>query len=90
MAFWNKKHNETLNSAEFESCTKKIIELNAKFEELSVKYKMLETNYDNLRGMFNRKLNKLKKEDIEEEVTEEKDINNPVILPDNGRFTFGR
>ena len=84
MSFFQKKQkNETLNSAEYESCAKKLVELSARIEELENKFKILTTNYDNLRGNFNRKLKGLK---AEEESEETQGINNPVILPYNGTF----
>lgn len=79
MSFWRK--NDPINSQEYEKIVKRLIDIDARMEDLSVKYKILETNYNDLRGKFNRKLSGLKKED---EQVEEKDINNPVILPWNG------
>lgn len=82
--FWKK--NEDLNSDEYEKLTKRIIELSAKFEELENKFKILGTNYDNLRGNFNRKLSGIKKEDPSEADEETKTINKPILLDINGNF----
>lgn len=84
-----KKSNETrLNSSEYEHISKKIVELVTDIEELKNKFKILSTNYDNLRGNFNRKLSGLKGEEKvepkEEESEEAKSINNPMFLPDYG------
>lgn len=81
MSFWNKK---PLNSEEYEKLQKKIIDLDAKIEKANVDLKILQTNYDNLRGNFNRKLAGIKKEEAQEFDEGEKSINNPVILPVNG------
>lgn len=83
MSFWKKRNNETLNSVEYESLAKKLVEVSTRIEELENKFKILTTNYDNLRGNFNRKLKGLK---AEEEPEETQSINNPVILPYNGTF----
>lgn len=81
MSFW--KRNE-INSAEFEALSKKITECNSTIEDLRLKFKILETNYDNLRGQFNRKLSGIKKEEEPEEKSQ--GINNPVILPHHGFY----
>lgn len=81
MSFWR---NKSLNSDEYEKLTKKIIEFDSKIEKAIVDLKILQTNYDNLRGNFNRKLSGIKKEEATESTEQEKDINNPVILPWNG------
>jgi archaellum component FlaC len=89
MSFWQKKNERYLNSEEFESISKKITSLSSELEEIKNKFKVLETNYDNLRGNFNRKLRQIRFEDEEEQEQETKSINNPVILPEN-EFTFKR
>lgn len=82
MSFWR---NKNLNSDEYEKLQKKIIDLDAKIEKANVDLKILQTNYDNLRGNFNRKLSGIKKEEAELTQKEEtQSINNPVILPWNG------
>jgi len=80
--FWLKKEKSVVNSREYESLCKKLIEISTHIEEIELKLKILSTNYDNLRGQFNRKLTGLKTE--EEKKTE--NINTPVILPHNGDF----
>lgn len=82
--FWKKKSE--LNSAEYEKIWKQVIELNARVDDLANKQKIQETNYENLRGNFNRKLSGIKKAEMSEEEEETKSINNPVILPFNGNF----
>jgi len=83
MSFWNKKQ---INSDEYEKLTKKIIELNSDVSDLTAKIRILTSDNSNLRGLFNRKLTGLKKEEIPEETTEEKDINNSILVPYSGNF----
>lgn len=84
MGFFSKSK---LNSDEYEAITKKFTDLRASYEELQQKVKLMQTDIDNLRGRFNQKLSRIKKEDFDETETKEETINNPVILPDNG-LTF--
>lgn len=87
---WFKKKNEisAIHSEEYEQLSKKFVALLENVRELEVKFRILETNIDNLRGNFNAKLKKMRQEEIIEEKEEEtKDINNPVILPYDG-FRF--
>jgi len=85
MWFQKNKEKQFLTSYEFESLSKKFIELYSEVENLKIKIKILETNTDNLRGNFNTKLRRIKKEELEEEPTDPKEtINNPVILPYGG------
>jgi len=86
MNFLKKKPKDVINSGEYEKLSKKNTELLSELEELKVKFNILRTDMDNLRGNFNRKLNKIKQEDLAEEETKEQSINNPVILPYNGSF----
>ena len=82
---WFQKKNESLNSREYESCSKKLTELSGKIEELDTKFKILGTNYDNLRGQFNRKLSGIKKEEQTEEMQETETNKNPsIFLTPNG------
>ena len=69
-----------------EKIWKQIIELNARVDNMENQIKIQNTNYDNLRGNFNRKLSGIKKEEKELEEEEQKSINNPVILPYSGSF----
>jgi flagellar biosynthesis chaperone FliJ len=80
--FWNKK----INSDEYEKLAKKITEMSEEISTVSNNLKILETNYNDLRGKFNRKLAGIKQSENNDSITEEKDINNPVILPWNGTF----
>jgi len=77
-----KNDNLLINSEEYEKLTKRIIEIQGDISELKNIVRILETNYNNLRGNFNRKLLGVKKE----EVDETQSINNPVLLPFNGSF----
>lgn len=86
MIFWKKNKNEdTLNSKEYESLCKKLIELSSELEDLKIKLKILTTDQNNLRGNFNRKLGGLKKEEKTEEATEtETNLKPNVFLSPNG------
>lgn len=65
-----------------------IKELTLELDILKNKFKIMETNYNDLRGKFNRKLSPLQKQESEkEDITEEtqnKDINKTVFLTPNG------
>jgi cell division protein FtsB len=77
--------NESLNSAEYEKLSKRITELVTEIETLRTKFKILETNYDNLRGNFNRKLAGIKKDEKAEEIVEtENNIKPSIFLSPNG------
>jgi len=78
--FWSKKNEIT--SIEYEKLSKRVIELFSELEDIKVQVKILGTNYDNLRGNFNRKLAGVKKEEETEKT--EKDINKSVFLSPNG------
>lgn len=79
------RHNESINSSEYEKLSKRIIELLAEIETLRTKFKVLETNYDNLRGQFNRKLSGIKKDEKIEELAEtENNIKPNIFLSPNG------
>jgi len=86
MNFWRRNENKVLHSEEYEKLSKRFIETASIVEELQNKFKILETNYNDLRGKFNRKLSGIKKEELEEDKEETQTINNPVILPYNGSF----
>lgn len=81
MALFFKK--SVVNSEEYEKLTKKLIDISSKLDMLDARVKALITDMDNLRGQFNKKLSKIKKDDMEEKT---ENINNPVILPYNGTF----
>lgn len=87
MAFWNKR---VMNSDEYEKLTKKITDLTSDFQKLEARTNGIVTDIANLRGRFNQKLSRIKKEELEDTDEETKDkeesINNPVILPHNGFF----
>lgn len=80
---WFKKNNESaLNSKEYESVCKKLVEVSSKLEELQNSFKILETNYNNLRGQFNRKLSGLVEKPKEEE--SENNLKPSIFLNPNG------
>lgn len=87
MNFFSRKKQEPMNSEDYEKLSKKITDLATLVEELKVKFRVLETNYDNLRGNFNRKLAGLKKEEADsdpdpmDQKQDTKSINTSVILP---------
>lgn len=55
--FFSKKKEETpLNSKEYEYLLLKIAELRSEVGDLKTNYRIIETNMDDLRGKFNRKL----------------------------------
>lgn len=85
MAFWNKSQ---LNSNEYEEITKKIIQLSGKYEDLLHKVNVIVTDIANLRGRFNQKLSKIKKEDLETD--EEQSINNGMLIPEYEPFFKNR
>jgi len=80
--FWKKTR---INSDEYEHLHKRVTELNSLVLELSAKVASVQSDAANLRGQFNRKLTGIKKEE-QEDMEEGKTINNPVILPYNGKF----
>lgn len=80
--FWKKK----INSEEYEFLYKRITELQNFINELNAKLSIVQTDNANLRGQFNRKLLGIKKAEDKEDMSEEKSINNPVILPYDGHF----
>lgn len=63
--FWNQQ-KKSLNSEEYDKILKKLSELENKTEVLNGKFKALETNYDLLRGQFNRKLAGIRKQEVED------------------------
>jgi hypothetical protein len=82
---WFKKRSDGyLNSREYESVCKKLIEVSSRLEELEVKHKALKQDVDNLRGNFNRKLKQVPTDEKEE------NINSSVIIPFDGTFKNNR
>lgn len=73
MSFWKKGTEEFLTSKEFDTLSRKITELSSEVEDLKIKFRFMNTNYDNLRGQFNRKLSGLKKEE-EQQPDEEQEF----------------
>lgn len=67
--------SRNINSVEYEKLLKKQLEVSAELEELKKKFEIITTNFNSLRGLINRRIG------VKEET---QDINNPVILPDNG------
>ena len=78
MILFRKKLIPNLGSEEYEKLVKRIIELNGFYEQLKTKIEILNTNYDNLRGNFNRKLSGIKLE--EEKKTENINSDGTVYL----------
>jgi len=80
--FWRNKTNDSgktlIRSDEYEDCLKRFVKLDSAIGVLENKFKILETNYDNLRGNFNRKLKGMKEEEQKEET---KEINTSFELP---------
>ena len=62
---WFKK-KDVLRSEEMEICLKRINALSAEVELLKAKFEALNTNYNDLRGKFNRKLNIIKEQQEED------------------------
>ncbi len=60
--FWKKKPLESLKNEEYEKILNRISEIKHQIEEVKTKCELLETNYNDLRGKFNRKLSILKEE----------------------------
>lgn len=79
MNIFKRTDTKLLNSAEYESLSKKMVELFTAIEEMKVKIIVMEQNFANLRGNFNRKLKGALKD--EEEMQKEEDLNKSVILP---------
>ena len=78
---WWKK----LKSDEYEDLLKKFLAVNAKIEKVEMELGILNTNYDNLRGNFNRKLSGIKPDKPEKEESE-KNKNSQVFLDPNGNI----
>lgn len=83
MSFWKKSNETPLRSEEYERISKRFVELVAVVEELQTKFKILETNYNNLRGNFNRKLSGIKEEPKVEET--ENNIKPNIFLNPDGK-----
>jgi molecular chaperone GrpE (heat shock protein) len=68
--------NHSINSDEYEKITKRIIEIHGDYTQLKAEINSLRTDLENLRGIFNRKLSGIRKQ-------ESQDLNedNPIILP---------
>lgn len=62
---WFKK-KDVLRSEEMEICLKRINALSGEVELLKAKFEALNTNYNDLRGKFNRKLNIIKEQQEED------------------------
>jgi len=74
--FWRKTpdtNKNTMVSDEYRKCLDRFAEINSDVALLKAEIKILQTECDNLRGNFNRKLKALVPE---EKKQEEKDINN--------------
>lgn len=67
MIFFRKKTTTSLRSDEYEQLSNRITTLRSDLEEAKTKVRMLETEINNLRGNFNRKLSGIVKEEKKEE-----------------------
>jgi hypothetical protein len=81
LSFWrHKKYDNTdknaVNSAEYERIVRKLIDANAEIETLKASIKLLQTDVDNLRGNFNRKLKGIE----QTEKIDTKDINTSELI----------
>lgn len=79
MSFFFKRKNENtdknaISSGEYERLVRKLIDGNTEIELLKASIKILQTDLDNLRGNFNRKLKGMKEEEVKEEKQETKNI----------------
>lgn len=83
--FWQKKdessNKNAFGTAEYDGILKRLSELRAEINNLSSDVKTLQTDLDNLRGNFNRKLRGIKEEEqkAEKKEEEQKDINGGYI-----------
>lgn len=87
MIFWNKKKEEE------PSTQKKLLEYSDAIAELRREIKDIKDNLEKMeikvlesRKVYQRKLKNLVGDKEDEEMEEQKSINNPVILPYNGSF----
>lgn len=83
--FWRKNDNRDKNimdSDSYERIIKRIAELTSRIDIFETKFKLLQTDVENLRGNFNRKLSGIAKE-IQESTpkTETESFNNSYDVP---------
>lgn len=69
-----------MRSEEYETLLKKLSELRHDVEQVKSELKALVTNYDNLRGQFNRKLSYIKNQEQGEEQTKDLNSLNPFVM----------
>lgn len=81
--FWHKKN---LTSEEHDKLSVRITDLYDEVHRLKTNLQENETLLRSLRGLVNRKLSgdSFREEEESAKEEEEKDINNPVILPEDG------
>jgi len=83
--FWKKSDDtgkKDINSSEYETCLKRILEGNTRIESLIAKVNALETDVANLRGKFNARLTKIKTEEQkEQEEQQTQQINTDGTIP---------
>lgn len=72
MSFWKSNEKKIMNSEEFEALSKKIVSLELQIETLKHKNILFDTELADIRNKVLKKLNSLRKTDIEE--TEEQNI----------------
>ena len=68
MLFFSKSKEKGLHSEDYEALLKRIAEVKHEIEEVKSKCAALETNYNDLRGKFNRKLNILKEQEEDDAI----------------------
>lgn len=83
--FWKKKDSNVLNSGEYESLAKKIVELSTAVENLLAKLTRLDTELHSLRGTVNRKIYGPKEEEKKEE-PEQQQLNTSFPIPFDGNI----
>jgi len=84
--FWKTKNDpskNTVNSVEYESLVKRILELDTNIRLLKADVQILQTDAANLRGKFNSKLKGIKENEAQEEKIERENFNS------DGYVAFG-
>jgi predicted transcriptional regulator len=79
--FWKKKKEETeINSQEYETLLRRLLEVKHEISALNSKFEALQTNYNDLRGKFNRKLNIIKDQEGDHTETQLLNTLNPFKI----------
>jgi len=80
MFFKLKAPQPPLNSSEYESLLKRLLEVKHDISSLRAEFEALNTNYNDLRGKFNRKLNYIKEQEEEDSKQQVLNSFNPFKL----------